>query len=125
MESIIIMDTSVVVEILRGTELGKRIVSEISTKEVGISSLTVYELVWSRPEEERKVLEMVQRLRVFNFELRHALKAAEIRRTLGKKGITIDEVDIFIASIALEQGCDLVSCDRDFEKIPGLQASIF
>ena len=125
MAVILILDTSAIVEILRGSQKGKEIVGNFLNEDAAISAFSAYELLWSRPEKEREILEFVKRFNVLNFELEQSIKAAEIKRILKNKGITINEVDIFIASIAIMAGFLLVSCDKDFKKIPGLKARIF
>ena len=123
--NILLADTSVIVEILRGREKGKAIAQGCATEEIAISAHTAYELLWSRPEEESKVLDMIDHMKVFNYYLKHAIKSAEMKRSLRKRGVALAEIDIFIASVALEEGLTLVTCDKGFEKIHGLQVKVF
>ena len=45
---------------------------------------------------------------------------AEIKHYLSKKGIMIPIFDLFIASIAMDTKMPLVTLDKDFKKVPGL-----
>ncbi len=46
---------------------------------------------------------------------------AEIYSKLKKKGKIIGDFDILIASMVIENDFTLVTCDKDFENIPGLK----
>jgi predicted nucleic acid-binding protein len=62
---------------------------------------------------------------VVPFELGDALKSIDIQQELSRKGRTVNLVDVFIASISLGRDASLVTCDRGFEQISGLDVQVF
>ena len=125
MGTIIILDTSAVIEILKSTEKASKMTEEFFNEDIGISTFTIYELLWARMHDLDIVERIAKRFKVFDFGKEQSIASAKIRSELSRKGSPINEVDIFIASTTMAEKAVLVTCDKDFEKITGLNVRIF
>ena len=121
----ILLDSSAIVEILRGTDKGQAILSKIED-DVFLSPFSIYEVVLGLKQNESLLLErLLTTTRLINFDMRSSLVAVQIMKKLTDKGQKINIIDIFIASIALSNNLTLVSLDKDFAKIDNLKTLIF
>lgn len=82
----------------------------------------MYELLRGNGEKE---LELIQCLPAAEYGKDHAIRSAEIARSLRKNGKHVEPIDVFIAAMAIENDLDLFACDKGFGRIPGLKARIF
>ena len=120
----ILLDTSALIEISYGTEIGQKIKSIISYQETYITSISVYEYLYSVKSWEIG-LNIIENLGVLDFSKEDAIKSIEIEKELSKKGQMINKLDIFIASIAINENATFISLDRDFSKIKELKLKLF
>lgn len=125
-----VLDTSFVVDVIRGHEKAGRLfrILEQESAVLGVSAATAYELFTgvARSEtpgsEERKVEQFIESLALLPFELPTARIAGLLASQLTKRGSALGVVDLFIAATALEHGEPLVTRDRkDYERVPGLK----
>ncbi|HLD43465.1 MAG TPA: PIN domain-containing protein [Candidatus Nanoarchaeia archaeon] len=125
-----ILDTSFLIELLRGKNLSAKEKAENLDRKFAIKAITsisVMEL-WSgalqsqnREKEKKKVHEIIQSLPVYSFGDEEARTAGEIEAALIKKGETIDIEDIMIAAIALVHNEPLLTGNpKHFTRIPNL-----
>jgi len=121
----ILLDSSAIVEIIRGTSNGKEILDKLKG-EVFVSPFSIYEIFLGLKQNENILLErLLNTSQILNFDVGSAMSSAHIMDTLTKKGQKINIIDIFIASIALSNNLTLVSLDKDFTKIDNLKTLIF
>ena len=118
----IMLDTSSVIEVLRKTQKGDKILREISGKDICLPVFAVHELFLGNGRGEKDI---VEKFPVLAFEKEHGIRSSQIYSLLSHSGELIELVDIFIASIALENNIEFITCDRDFEKIRGLKVKVF
>ncbi len=72
-------------------------------------------------KQETSVKRMLMALKTLPRDVAAAVRAAEVRRTLEKKGVPIDMADRLIAGIAVLQGERLTARNlRHFERVPVL-----
>ncbi len=117
----IILDTSAVVEILRETQNVKRIKELCSGQEPSITSFTVYELLTNvREGEIGDITKFLSLVKVYNFDSISAFQSAEIDKSLTFKGKKIQKSDLFIAGICFANNAKLITLDKDFLEIAGL-----
>ncbi len=64
---------------------------------------------------------MLENIDILPFSFNSAKIAAEVESRLREKGLEINLIDILIASIAIEHGLRLVTRDKHFSRIEGLE----
>ncbi len=74
--------------------------------------------------KKERALENLGKFEVINTSKESALLFAELKHRLGKAGNTIPDMDVFIASICIDNNLTLVSYDKQFEKITELKKII-
>lgn len=120
----ILLDTSALIEISYGTEIGRKIKSIISYQETYIASISVYEYLYSAKSWEIG-LNVIENLGVFDFSKKDAIKSIEIEKELSKKGQMINKLNIFIAAVAINKNAILISMDKHFANIKELKSKLF
>ncbi len=120
------LDTNILIEILRedvdSTELEER----LSNQNVCITSVTVFELwcgiLLKRKDAERRAFEALLRsLDVLEMDAESAKISAEIYISSRKNGVEIPPLDAMIAGIVRRYGERLVTRDKHFSRIDGLE----
>lgn len=117
----ILLDTSVVIEILKGTPLGSRIQTLIEKEKVAITAITVNEVLTGEEKHREMITPFVQSCSILPFDESAAWKSAEIEQSLYKKGKPLAKLDLYIASISIANNLTLVSIDKDFKNVSQLQ----
>ncbi len=121
----IILDTSAIIEILRGTQKTQLIREQAGTEDVSITSLSVHELmIGVREKEIPSLMAFLSSVTVKSFDFAAAFKSAEIEKQLTHNGRKIEESDIFIAGICMASNAKLITLDKDFESIEGLNVAV-
>ncbi|WP_254523390.1 PIN domain-containing protein [Natrinema caseinilyticum] len=124
-----ILDTSFLIDVLRGEEAVQdavRSIDEGATAQV--SSVTVMEL-WegihladSSDRERGVVKNLLGDVRELPFDRACAMTAGEINATLRRDGAPIDDADVMIAATALENDVPVVTNNVDhFERVDDLE----
>ena len=114
----VVLDTSIVIDYLRGEKEVLEVVENFSKAKFSITFITEYELLKYRGDEVKKVFnEILTRFVICHSDDKSAVLAAEIYKNLEAKGNLINENDILIAGISLSKNDILITRDRDFEKI--------
>jgi tRNA(fMet)-specific endonuclease VapC len=122
-----LLDTSVLVDFLRGE---KTVIKHMAGEEPGslaISTLTVDELTTGAAltrETQRELFSMdllLRPLRTIPLDARIAARAGLLRAAVDRSGAPMDTADRLIAATALELGAVLVTSNtRDFRRVPFL-----
>lgn len=118
-----ILDTSVIIGILRGEPEIKGLVEELKSEEIATTVLTYFEIfsrIYHRnlKGEERIVRRMLRLMPILELDEAAADKAAEIMGRLLKIGKPINAIDILISGIALANGIEeIITRDSDFKII--------
>lgn len=127
---LVLIDTTVWIDFFAGRELPHVAVLERlikSREDICICGIILTEVLQGIREtgEFRKTKELFNAMIFLPMPYPVFLFAAEVYRTLRRKGITIrNSVDCMIASVAIENDCMLLHNDRDFipiEKHLGLK----
>jgi tRNA(fMet)-specific endonuclease VapC len=127
----VILDTSIIVALLKNEEEAKMKISSLETsgERISTTAITAYELlkgaqISSRSEENTaKVRELISTLNVLGLSMRACEEASTIYKELRNKGSMIGEFDILIAAIARTFEEKLVSRDDHFKRIEGLEVT--
>ncbi len=100
---------------------------QIQIQQLYIPTITVFELYYgieknnSQARNLKALEHFIAPLTVVDFSLEAAKKAANIRATLQKKGLSIGAYDIQIAAIALAEDMTLLTNNiGEFERVDGL-----
>ena|SRR3989344_7792648 len=116
-----VLDTSVAIHILKDVELGKFILENFKAELTSTTSITLNEvLIGTREKDLQKVIEFFTNFEVLPFDEKAAHKSAEIEKELNKEGSPIEKLDVLIASICINKGLSLITTDKHFLRIKGL-----
>jgi len=123
--NVFVLDTSAILEIIHGTDAGKRVVSVITENAAFTTPFSVYEvLMGERHYETPKIKEFFSSAKTISFGDEAAAKAVEIAIALTKSGNLVNKIDIFIAAICMMNDGTLITRDRDFRRIHGLKCEV-
>ena len=122
------LDSTWIYDFLRGKQnASAELVAAKRTHSIATTSINAYEVIYGllRKNEVKKLLAVMQffkSVRMLDFDLSAADKAAQIGATLEKKGKMIDEFDILVAGAMLANDCRKIITEntKDFEKIDGI-----
>jgi tRNA(fMet)-specific endonuclease VapC len=124
---VIIADTDVLIEFLRGRGDGaKRVALELGTRSFGTSAITAFELrSGGRAPRQREAIDtLLDAMTIHAFGSEEAQLAAGIRLQLEAQGQTIGMADYMIAAVCLANDAVLLTRNRKhFERIEGLKLS--
>ena len=116
-----VLDTSVAIHILKDVELGKFILENFKAELTSTTSITLNEvLIGTREKDLQKVTEFFTNFEILSFDEKAAHKSAEIEKELNKEGSPIEKLDVLIASICINKGLSLITTDKHFLRIKGL-----
>lgn len=119
-------DSDVLIDFLRGKGAADRIARELKTGRLATTAISAFEL-WAgakAPGEAARVEVLIGALNVVGLEKGSARRAGEVRRELESKGETIGMADSLIAGICLEHDAMLLTRNRrHFERVDGLKLS--
>lgn len=116
-----ILDSSAIIEILKGTEIGAEIINIIGDESTVATAFSVHELlIGAKAREIEKIQKFFSEIIIMHFDKEAAIKSVEI-----EKEKRIEESDIFIAPICISHNAVLVTLDKDFENIKDLKLRLF
>ena len=122
----VVLDTDILIGFLRNDKEAVSKISNLLEKHIILFTTTINtaELYFGahlsdRTQENLKVIEkLIKTIKVIPFELIHSKIYGEIRSDLQKKGDIINEIDIFIATIAIEKELPIITRNtKHFKKI--------
>ncbi len=128
------LDTSVLIDIIRGNESVRELSDKIDKTEIipSIASPSIVELIkginlkdnlkYIRIEKREKIGEILSRFSILSLDMESAVLAGKIEAELINKGKMVDIEDIMIAAIAIENDETLITRNtKHFENIKGLK----
>ena len=119
-----IADTDVLIDYLSGSDPGARTVSrEIQAGSLCTTAITRFEVLSGvrNRKQETSIVKLLKVLKTLPLDEAAADKAAHLRRTLERKGLSVGMADSLIAGIAVLHGGRLLTRNRrHFERVPGL-----
>lgn len=119
-----ILDSSVIIELLRGNEKVIRDVEKLNER-LNTTLINFYEVVRGvKGKKREKVINFFKEMNLYPLDLDASMRAIRIYDELKSKGIMINELDILIASISIVRDEILVTLDHDFELISSLKLKI-
>ncbi|HKU40506.1 MAG TPA: type II toxin-antitoxin system VapC family toxin [Polyangiales bacterium] len=122
----IIADTDVLVDFLRGGGAAPRVELELSTGSLRTTVVAAFEL-WQcarTPRAEQDVKTLLEALEILPLDARAAELAGGVRRLLLARGADIGVADSLVAGICLRQEGTLLTGNREhFARVSGLRLS--
>lgn len=120
------LETTFLVDLLKGEKRAIEAYKKIRDSKFYTTSISAWELVRGpklagRKKELETALKMLENIDILPFSFKSAKIAAEVERHLREKGMEINLVDVLIASVAIEHGLKLVTRDKHFARIEGLE----
>ena len=121
----ICLDSTWIYDFLKGKQNAMAALEAVkSSHSLTTTSINAYEVIYGllRKNEMEKldaVMQFFKSVRMLDFDLVAAGKAAQIGMALEKKGKTINEFDILVAGAMLTNGCHKIITEnvKDFEKV--------
>ena len=117
----VLIDTSVWIKYFRdkSTNLSKRVDEILSKQEVYVPKIVIAELIQgSKSDREISIIEeFVDAFNIIDQKEDTWIRAGKLSFNLRKKGRTINLTDCYIAVIAQEYDCKILSLDEHFKDI--------
>jgi predicted nucleic acid-binding protein len=124
MKTDIIVDTSAWIDYFNKpySKIGITVEKIIKQEKALIAGVILAELLQGArvQEEYDALLDSMLALPVLETGLNTWIEAGRLAFTLRRQGITIPITDLIIASLALKENCAILSSDRHFKSIPGI-----
>jgi|SRR3989344_5624172 len=117
----IFLDTSSIIELLAGTEQGRKISILIECDAVAVSAISVNELLVGETKRKQLILDFLKTCFIMPFDSEASYKSVEIEDKLRSSGKLIGKLDIFIAAICMSNEIPLLTFDHDFKNVDGLK----
>jgi predicted nucleic acid-binding protein len=123
-----ILDTSIIIELLRRNPLFIRLFHQLSSPGVNIftTTLVYYEIqrgivYRNATGQKRRLNILLQTVIPLGVDAPQVLdKAAEIHSELRSNGLTFQDIDIFVMAVALLRDLTVVTTDPDFVQATGV-----
>jgi tRNA(fMet)-specific endonuclease VapC len=111
----ICLDSNVIIDFLRNGRAAGLIAS--LDARFYMTSISVFE-IWYGKKEKENVPEFLEGMRIFSFDEKAAILAAEVLLSLRKSGQLADFKDVFIAAICIQQDLELFTYKvKHFERM--------
>jgi len=122
-----VLDSSVLIETIKDGRRMHAVASLIPENEPLVTTtICMHEvLAGARTAQERLVFEgLFAKMHVFDHTVEAARAGARIEQELSHSGTLINAHDILIAGVCKANNAELVTFDKDFARIKGIQAHI-
>lgn len=123
----LVLDTDVCVDLLRGTERGQLVLAAVGDEPVAVSAMTLHELAEgarraSHPDRERAAVDrFLSAFDILAVDVPTAWISGSVAGDLARAGAAIGDMDTLIAAAALHAGAPLVTFNtKHFRRVPGL-----
>ena len=112
----ICLDSDVIISFLSNDEKTKQIIENLDA-DFYTTSINSFETWFGRTKSE-KIFELLQWLKIMSFDKKASLLAGDILRDLKNKGEILEIRDVFIGSICVKNGIELLTFNKKhFERL--------
>ena len=129
------VDTTFLVDLLRGEERARIKAEELSTQRIILATTTInaFELFYGALISKRKAKnyeitkEFLERFLILNMDIKSSLLSAQIMSQLMRKGKILEIRDVFIAAILLSNHCEVIVTNnsKHFSRVQGLRIETY
>ncbi len=120
-----ILDSAVIIDIMKSKETADEVTKIVEEARLGTTAFSIFEVSIGLTEKERRIADdFFSNLEIAEFNHDASLESVKIEKDLTKTGKKINLVDVFIAGICIANNCTLITSDKGFEKIKGLEKKI-
>lgn len=117
-----VLDSSAIIHILEGTRQGLTIKEEYGDESTSTTAFSVNEvLIGLQGKRKEEAKAFINALEILPFDADAAFKSLDLENDLRAKGKLINKTDIFIASICVTYGTQIITTDADFENVHNLK----
>ncbi len=122
----VLLDTDILIGFLRNNKEAVNKISKLLAKHIILftTSINTAELYFGahlseKSQENQEAVDILTKtINIIPFELKHSKIYGEVRSDLQKKGEIINELDIFIATIAIEKDLPIITRNtKHFDRI--------
>jgi len=107
---------------LRGSAEGEKVRKSIADEAVGVSALSVHEVLYgARGQETAQFEDFMKAVHVLSFDADVARKSASLELSLKRKGKNMGKIDTFIAATCMTHQLPLLTLDKGFKNVEGLR----
>jgi tRNA(fMet)-specific endonuclease VapC len=120
----IIADTDVLIDFLRGRGLAARVAAELESRSVGTTAITAFEIrSGARTARQRSAVDaLLEAMTILPFGPKEAQVASEVRQQVESQGLPIGMADYMIAAICISNDGVLLTRNlKHFERVNGLR----
>ena len=118
----IVLDTSAVIELAKGTEKGRKAEEFLRQEAAAISAITLNELLVGASEKQKlRMQNFISSLHVLPFDAEVSHASVGLEEQLERAGKMIGKLDIFIAATCIVHDLQLITADHDFKHVKGLR----
>jgi tRNA(fMet)-specific endonuclease VapC len=121
----VILDTNAVSGLLEGDPALEALLARDPRHELPVIVIGEYRYGLARSRLRRSLRplfdELIRESRVLSVGVTTAAHYAVVRNALRAQGTPIPENDVWISALAIEHGLDIVSRDRDFDRVAGVR----
>ena len=118
----VVLDTSITIDFLYGDKEAYSSLDNFSSEDIFLTPFTIFELLKNKNRENMEGF--IDSINTLIFDSKSAKISSKIYKDLKNKGIMINIVDIFIASICISHNDRLITKDKDFSRIDGLKYTL-
>lgn len=124
----VLLDTNVLINFFHGVPRVGSLLQGLEKREFYVSVLTVMEIIRGAHKtdtpkqfiDELKSFVEKFTVRVVAVDEEIGVRCGELLASMEKRGIRLDAVDGLLAATAIKEGLALISEDKVFKKVPGL-----
>lgn len=117
-----ILDSSIIIELLGGSELGRRVLSAINEEHLAATAISMVEVLeGTKGKIDIAAVSFFDSIPVLSLDAESAIECIKIQKILKNNGSPLSRTDLFIAGICKRHDATLVTCDNDFKNINNLK----
>lgn len=102
----------------------KAVMDFVDSSEIAISAFTIHEILFGLQKGSEDAHNFLEDIAVFLYDRQCAEVSAKLDKELTKNGTKIGVIDLLIASVAIRNRLTLVTFDKAFSRVKGLDAKI-
>ena len=121
-----VLDSSALIELIERLLKSNDIIRSFEEEDSTTTSVCVHEvLAGVHSEIDRMVWNtLFSSIEVLQFDVKAAQISSQLQQELKREGKLINKMDILIAAICKASNATLITLDKDFEKIKGLNVKV-